>query len=258
MTLAEILAGIRAGQAVGQSESFTDLTGAVAEERRSLADARRQLQEQTKERERQAARQEKRRGRGRLAGSILGGLAGALLAPLTGGLSIKAGAALGAGLGSFGGQKAAGDLSLDDVRSGLGGGMFFRGAREDISGAERDTNRFLNEAEENFKQKQLTSAVGDALTAFNIAGMGNPIDRFKSTFFKSSATGAQPLLDINLRDLPQAALNVDTSSLGDLSAISGGRFSGRGGAFDIARSLLGDNQTFNFGGRQYTTNLLGG
>ena len=136
--------------------------------------------------------------------------------------------------------------------------MFFRGAREDISGAERDTNRFLNEAEENFKQKQLTSAVGDALTAFNIAGMGNPIDRFKSTFFKSSATGAQPLLDINLRDLPQAALNVDTSSLGDLSAISGGRFSGRGGAFDIARSLLGDNQTFNFGGRQYTTNLLGG
>ena len=121
MTLAEILAGIRAGQAVGQSESFTNLTGAATEERRSLADARRQLQEQSKERERQAARQEKRRGRGRLAGSILGGLAGALLAPLTGGLSIKAGAALGAGLGSFGGQKAAGDLSLDDVRSGLSG-----------------------------------------------------------------------------------------------------------------------------------------
>ena len=30
MTLAEILAGIRAGQAVGQSESFTNLTGVAA------------------------------------------------------------------------------------------------------------------------------------------------------------------------------------------------------------------------------------
>ena len=163
MTLAEILAGIRAGQAVGQSESFTNLTGAAAEERRSLADARRQLQEQRKERERQAARQERRRGRGRTVGSLLGaGLA--LLA--TGGTAAPLLLGAATGLGSFAGQKAAGDLSLDDVRSGLGGGMFFRGAREDISGAERDVNRFLNEAEQNFKQRQAVSAIGDAITGY--------------------------------------------------------------------------------------------
>jgi hypothetical protein len=138
MTLAEILAGIRAGQAVGQSESFTNLTGAAAEERRSLADARRQLQEQSKERERQAARQEKRRGGARTIGA-LGGAALALLA--SGGTAIPLVLGAASGLGSFIGQKAAGDLSLDDVRSGLGGGMFFRGARENISGAEKDINR---------------------------------------------------------------------------------------------------------------------
>lgn len=258
MTLPEILAAARASQATGFSEAFTDLTGAAAEERADILAAQENIKDQQEAAERQTARQETKRGRARLIGGILGGLAGAALAPLTGGLSVRAGAAIGAGLGSFGAQKAAGDLSLDNISSGLGEGMFFGRVRENISGKVQDLNRFLNEAEENFKQRQLTSAAGDALLASSIAGMGNPIDRFKSTFFKGSATGAQPLLDINLRDLPQSALNVDTSSLGDLSAISGGRFSGRGGAFDIARSLLGDNQTFNFGGRQYTTNLLGG
>jgi hypothetical protein len=263
MTLAEIMAGARAGQSIGQAQSFTNLTGTAADERRALADARRQLEEQQKERERQAAGQEKKRGRGRLIGSILGGLAGVALAPLTGGLSIKGGAALGAGLGSFAGQKAAGDLSLDDVSSGLAGGMFFSGAREDISGAERDVNRFLSEAEDNFKQKQFTSAIGDAFTGYNVASLaGNPLDKFKSEFFKSSATGTKPLLDINLKGLSEAGQRLSMSggsslgSLGDLSSI--GRFRGKGGAFDVARNLLGDNQTFSYGGRQFTTSLMGG
>ena len=191
MTLAEIMAGARAGQSIGQAQSFTNLTGAAAEERRSLADARRQLEEQRKERERQAARQERRRGRGR----TLGGLLGAGLALLASG-GTAAPLVLGAasGLGSFAGQKAAGDLSLDDVRSGLGGGMFFRGAREDISGAERDVNRFLNEAEQNFKQRQAVSAIGDAITGYRA---GNFLANF------------DPSKKFNIRDLFKKETKVD-------------------------------------------------
>ena len=197
MTLAEILAGIRAGQSVGLSEAFTNLTGVAADERESILAARRDIKDQQEDREYEAAEQERKRGRGRLIGGILGGLAGAALAPLTGGLSIKAGTALGAGLGSFTGQKVSGDLSLDDVRSRLGEGMFFQGARENVSGAVKDINRFLNEAEENFKQKQLTSAFGDAITGYSagglLQGMFNP-----TTQLADSATALNPPKTVDL------------------------------------------------------------
>ena len=201
MTLAEIMAGVRAGQSIGQAQSFTNLTGTAADERRALADARRQLEEQQKERERQAAGQERKRGRGRL----LGGLLGAGLAFATGGTSLALGA--GAGLGSFLGQKAVGHLSLDDVSSGLGGGMFFGGAREDISGAERDVNRFLSEAEDNFKQKQFTSAIGDAITGYKagnfLSNIGGELSKdavkdkfsFKDLFSKKE-DAVDPLMEV--------------------------------------------------------------
>tara|TARA_R100000664_G_scaffold3195_1_gene7383 strand:- start:7446 stop:8240 length:795 start_codon:yes stop_codon:yes gene_type:complete len=205
MTLAEILAGIRAGQAVGQSESFTNLTGVAAEERASLADARRKLQEQRKERERQAARQERRRGGARTIGA-LGGAALALLASGGTAMPLVLGAA--SGLGSFLGQKAAGDLSLDDVRSGLGGGMFFRGARENISGAERDINRFLNEAEQNFKQRQAVSAIGDAITGYragNFLANFDPSKKFSiGDLFKREPKVTQLNDTASLLDPPKA------------------------------------------------------
>tara|TARA_A100000172_G_scaffold72310_2_gene53372 strand:+ start:623 stop:1384 length:762 start_codon:yes stop_codon:yes gene_type:complete len=196
MTLPEILAAARAGQATGFSESFTDLTGIAADEKRDIFDARQNIKDQQEDAQYETAEQERKRGRGRLIGKILGALAGAALAPVTGGLSIKAGTALGAGLGSFAGQKAAGDLSLDNISSGLGEGMFFGNARKNISGAVEDVNRFLGEAEQTFKEKQLASALGDAVTGYSA---GNLLEGFfnPSTNLKDMASILNPPKEID-------------------------------------------------------------
>ena len=155
MTLAEIMAGLGASQAVGGARTGALLTQTVEGERRDLRDARKRLEEQQKERDRKAKRRDKRRGFGRLVGGGIGFLLGG--AP---------GAAIGSAIGQGGAAATQrGGYKLDDVSAGLGQGMFFKGGREDISTAERDINRYLDDANTGFITNIATSAVSDYLTA---------------------------------------------------------------------------------------------
>jgi len=155
MTLAEIMAGLGASQAVGGARTGALLTQTAEGERRQLLDAQRRLEEQKKDRERKAKRREKRRGFGRLVGSTIGFLVGG-----------PAGAAIGSGLGQAGAAATQrGGYKLGDVSSGLGEGMFFKGGRADISSAERDVNRYLDDANKGFLTNIATSAITDYFTA---------------------------------------------------------------------------------------------
>jgi hypothetical protein len=150
MTLAELMAGLQASQAVGYGATGADLTMTAEEERRELEAAQRQLREQQKRAEEQNRRREKRRGVGRLIG---------------GGLGFLVGGSAGQAIGSAIGQGLAGvNQNVDRVSSGLGSGMFFSGAREDITAEERDVNRFIRDANRGYQANVLSSAVTDYLT----------------------------------------------------------------------------------------------
>mgnify|MGYP003674972144 FL=1 len=169
MTLAEIMAGLGASQAVGSARTGASLTQAVEGEARDLRDAQRRLQEQEEEAARKDRRRKKRLGVGRMLGMGLG----ALLALPTGGLSLAAGAALGSGAGQLAaGASQRGGYKLDKVSSGLGEGMFFRGGREDISSAERDTNRYINDANSSFVTNALVNVASDYLTFSSLGKLG--------------------------------------------------------------------------------------
>ena len=162
MTLAEIMAGLGASQAVGGARTGALLTQTAEGERRQLLDAQRRLEEQQKDRGRKAKRREKRRGVGRLLGSTIGFLIGG-----------PAGAAIGSGLGQAGAAATQrGGYKLGDVSSGLGEGMFFKGGRADISSAERDTNRYLDEANQGFLTNIAASAASDFLTFSSLGKLG--------------------------------------------------------------------------------------
>ena len=169
MTLAEIMAGLGASQAVGRASTGALLTQTAQGEARDLRDAQRRLKEQ----EAEAARKAERRGKRLGVGRMLGMAAGALLALPTGGLSLAAGAALGSGAGQLAaGASQRGGYKLDKVSSGLGEGMFFKGGRADISSAERDTNRYINDANSSFVTNALVNVASDYLTFSSLGKLG--------------------------------------------------------------------------------------
>ena len=209
MTLAELLAGIQASQSAGFGATGADLSVTAESERRALQDARRQLQEQEKARARDAKKREQRRGIGRTIGTGLG----LLLALPTGGLSLGAGAALGSALGQ---TAATAGQRVRGVESGLGGGMFFRGARKDISSAERDVNRYISDANKGFANQIVASSIGDyflgqqlgqlagaAKYATAAEGFGRKkaakdmLLDFRNLLYKSPGTGGQGLMNLD-------------------------------------------------------------
>ena len=212
MTLAEIMAGLGASQAIGQASTGALLTRTAEGERRDILDAQRQLEEQQRARERKAKTRGRRRGIGRLIGSA----AGALLALPTGGLSLAAGAALGSALGQAGAAATEkGGYKLGRVGSGLGGGMFFKGGRADISSAEADINRYIDEANTGYLQNIAASTVTDYLTASSLGkleGFGKYADiaageggrgaalreMFKDTIFKKAPEQGSTIFGIDL------------------------------------------------------------
>ena len=150
MTLAELMAGARAGQAAGFGATGADLSITAEGERRDIMAAQRALREQQKRAQEQNKRREKRRGVGRLIGSGIGFLAGG-----------SAGQAIGSAIG----QSLAGvGANVSRVSSGLGQGMFFSGSRQDIFASERDVNRFISDANKGFQANVLSSAITDYFT----------------------------------------------------------------------------------------------
>jgi hypothetical protein len=144
------------------------------EEQRVLEDEIRRMEQRQKEELAKHRKREKRRGVGRAIGGLLGGG----LALASGGTSLALAAA--AGLGSAAGQEigARGGLEMDSskrklgrIKKGLGSpGLFFRGKREDIETQRQDLNKFLKDADENFNQRILTSALSDAFSAVQFGG----------------------------------------------------------------------------------------
>tara|TARA_R110002020_G_scaffold434087_1_gene644233 strand:+ start:35 stop:697 length:663 start_codon:yes stop_codon:yes gene_type:complete len=165
MTLAELMANLQSSQSTGFKSAGLDLSMDASSERRALQDAQRQLLEQQQARARSAKKREQNRGFGRLLGAGLG----ALLALPTGGLSLGAGAALGSALGQTAatrGQRVRG------VESGLGSGMFFKGARKDLSSAEMDINRYISDANKGFTNQIIASSIGDYFTGQSLGQLG--------------------------------------------------------------------------------------
>jgi|10_taG_2_1085330.scaffolds.fasta_scaffold43958_1 hypothetical protein len=201
MTLAEILAGARAGQAVGIGATGADLSITAERERRSIEEAQRSIREQAKYASDKAKKRERRRGVGRLIGGTLGFLAG-------GSAGKAVGSAIGQGLASAGHH---GEVA--GVRSGLGAGMFFSGAREDISAYERDTNRFISDANRGYKAKILTDVVGDYLTGRRMEQAGITKEAFQSIPGFARSTDAEGNV-LGLRRGIQSAFKAEGSRTG--------------------------------------------
>jgi len=203
MTLAQIMAGMGASQAVGMASTGALLTQTAQGEARDLRDAQRRLKEQEEEASRKAERRGKRLGVGRM----LGMAAGALLALPTGGLSLAAGAALGSGAGQLAaGASQRGGYKLDKVSSGLGEGMFFKGGRADISSAERDTNRYIDEANSGFVTNALVNVASDYLT---FSGMGKGAEKYGAIATERGRGEAlKQLFKDNIFDLGKEGMNT--------------------------------------------------
>jgi len=108
---------------------------------------------------------QRRRGKGRLGGSLLGGGIGFLL----GG---PVGAAIGAGLLSYGGQKVARKHRLS-LKGGLERGVT---AKQIKSGkfyteTRASANRALKDWMRDYKTSQVTSALRDAFSAYQLGGL---------------------------------------------------------------------------------------
>lgn len=225
MTLAEIMAGLGASQAVGGARTGALLTQTAEGERRQLLDAQRRLEEQENERKRKARRREKRRGIGRL----IGGAAGALLALPTGGLSLAAGAALGSAAGQAGAALTQrGGYKLGDVSSGLGEGMFFKGGRENISSAEREINRYLDEANQGFLSNIAASAASDFLTISSLGKLGGVEKYGAIAAEKGRGAALGELFKENIFDpiksglLDRSAETAISSTVGSSGSLAGG------------------------------------
>ena len=143
------------------------------EEMSSLQDEIRRMEEQIQEEEESARKREGRRGRGRLAGGILGGLGaiatggGSLLLAAGAGLGSAAGQELGArGLGTTKGLGSR-KRRLGRIQKGFQApGLFHEGRREDVEFKRKDLNRFLRDADRQFDEQILASALTDAFTGY--------------------------------------------------------------------------------------------
>tara|TARA_Y100000004_G_scaffold7439_2_gene8358 strand:- start:6115 stop:6825 length:711 start_codon:yes stop_codon:yes gene_type:complete len=206
MTLAELLASIQAGQAAGLGETGARLSITAEGERRDIQKATKELRERFRKAGEQAKKREKRRGVGRLVGGTAGFLLGG-----------AGGRAIGSAIGQ---QLAAGGDRIGRVSSGLGGGMFFQGAREDVESSQRDINRFISDANRGFTSKVLTSAVTDYLGGLRAQQMG--------------------ITPESLKDLGGATLEgIRTGGLGEgLGTIQDYFQSFKPGAFGSSSSLL--------------------
>ena len=224
MTLAEIMAGLGASQAVGSARTGALLTSDSERERRELLDAQRRLAEQ----EAEAARKAERRGKRLGVGRMLGMAAGALLALPTGGLSLAAGAALGSGAGQLAaGASQRGGYKLDKVSSGLGAGMFFKGGRADISSAERDTNRYINDANSSFVTNALVNVASDYLTFSSLGKLGGA-EKYGAIAAGEGGRGEalKQLLKDNVFNFGKPTETAISSTLGSSSSLAGGSLSG--------------------------------
>ena len=241
MTLAEIMAGLGASQAVGGARTGALLTQTAEGERRQLREAQRRLEEQQKDRERKAKRREKRRGVGRLLGSTIGFLVGG-----------PAGAAIGSGLGQAGAAATQrGGYKLGDVSSGLGEGMFFKGGRADISSAERDTNRYLDEANQGFLTNIAASAASDFLTFSSLGKLGGAEKYGAIAAEKGRGAALGELFKENIFDpiksglLDRSAETAISSTVGSSGSLAGGTL---GGATESALERFRFDKGFYGGG----------
>lgn len=164
MTLQQIIAGLGAGQAVGMAEAGKDLTQQSAAELFDIKGAGRAITEGSRKASDKDVRRKKRRGVGR----FLGGLIGYIL-----------GGPAGLAFGSLGGQGLAaltqrGGYKLGEVSSGLDSenNLFYQGAREDVSAAERDTNRFVKSANDKYLTDIAVNTVRDYFLGSSLAESG--------------------------------------------------------------------------------------
>ena len=168
ITFEELLSRAQGLSAIDASSAFTDLFGRAQEEKFDLERTEAGIQRQADARGADIIKQKRRASTAGLLGAIAGGLIGtAVLNPV---LGARFGTAVGAGLGSFGARKLSGDLSLDNISGAVKPGLFYRTARQKVSDKVSGLNEFLQNAEDSFKRSQIVSSLGDAVTAYNLAG----------------------------------------------------------------------------------------
>jgi len=157
------LADLRAYQeaSIGQRRGGIETGGLLGlhgiEEQQAL---KRALEKQ----ERAQGAMQRRRGKGRLAGGILGAGAGLLAFATTANplLSYKAAMAVGGGVGSYLGQKVAAKRGVRAKRAGAG--KFYTDTRA-------SANRALKDWMRDYKTSQVTGALTDAFSAYQLGGL---------------------------------------------------------------------------------------
>ena len=168
ITFEELLSRAQGLSAIDASSAFTDLFGRAQEEKFGLERTEADIQRQADARGADIIKQKRRSSTAGLLGAIAGGLIGtAVLNPV---LGARIGTAVGAGLGSFGGRKLSGNLSLDNISGSVKPGLFYRTAKQKVSDKVSGLNEFLQNAEDSFKRSQIVSSLGDAVTAYSLAG----------------------------------------------------------------------------------------
>jgi hypothetical protein len=186
-TFGQLLARQRGKQALQSTLGRTKLQSDVQEEQKQLDAARREYQNEVEKAEREMKKRAKKRSRRRLIGQVVGTGVGLVTgnpllgAGVTGGVS-----GLGAGL------VPEYEKTIEDLAPG---GKFFSEARKDFDADIASTNQFIKDAAEGQNLLDLTNALTDSYTSYNITkSFGKDFDKMfkkrvdvvkgKDTFFE--------------------------------------------------------------------------
>lgn len=198
----------------GAIANIGDYLSAVSAQRRGATEAggllgfhsieeEQALKRALEKQERAQRAMQRRRGKGRLAGSLLGGGVGFLL----GG---PVGAGIGAGLLSYGGQKVAARSGVRAKR--VGAGKFYTETRA-------SANRALKDWIRDYKTSQVTGALTDAFSAYQLAGLTSYPGAIKSIKQKLSPMSYANLSGMGAKSARGA---MSTGAKSALKAISKG------------------------------------
>ena len=159
-TFGQLLARQRGKQALQATLGRTKLQTDVQTEQKQLEAARREYQAEVEKAEREMKKRAKKRGRRRLLGQVVG----------TGVGLVTGNPLLGAGIA--GGVSGLGAGLVPEYEKTIGnlapGGKFFSEARADFDADIASTNQFIKDAAEGQNLLDLTNALGDAYSSFQM------------------------------------------------------------------------------------------
>ena len=162
-SFSQLIGRLRAEQDFMNKSNMLNLGMEVQEERQDVAEARSKYQSDVQAAQREMQRRANQRsGRG-LFGTLIG--AGLSLA----GVPASVGTAIGTGVSLLG--RSSVDPYRANISSSLPGGRFLKQSRKDLSRDIESTNLFIQDAADQQNLLNMTSALADAYTIYNMNRM---------------------------------------------------------------------------------------